>query len=72
VDSGDHREAVFWIVATAARCQVALTARAAAVAEERTPEFQALVADLTGLRTLADVLTRRDALLAALTGTAKG
>jgi hypothetical protein len=72
LDSGDHREAVFWIVATAARCQVALTARAAAVAEERTPEFRALVADLTGLRTLADVLTRRDALLAALTGTAKG
>ena len=72
VDSGDHREAVFWIVATAARCQVALTARAAAVAEERAPEFRALVADLTGLRTPADVLTRRDALLAALSGTTIG
>jgi hypothetical protein len=72
VDGGDHREAVFWIVATAARCQVALTARAAAVAEQRAPEFRALVADLTGLRTPADVLTRRDALLAALSGTTIG
>jgi hypothetical protein len=67
VAAGNHREAVFWIVATAARCQVASTARAAAIAEERAPEFRALVADLTGLRTPADVLTRRDALLAALT-----
>jgi hypothetical protein len=72
VDSGDHREAVFWIVATAARCQVALTARAAALAGQRAPEFRALVAALTGLRTPADVLTRRDALLAAPTGTATG
>jgi hypothetical protein len=72
LDSGDHREAVFWIAATAARCQAALTARAAAVAEERAPQFRALVADLTGLRTPADVLTRRDALLATLAATATG
>ena len=36
------------------------------VAEEREPAFRALVADLTGLRSPADVLTRRDALLADL------
>ena len=66
VDGGNHREAVFWVVATAARCQAALNALAPALAAEREPAFRALVADLTGLRTPADVLTRRDALLADL------
>ena len=64
VAGGNHREAVFWIVATAARCQAVLNAHDPALAAERDQAFRALVADLTGLRTPADVLTRRDALLA--------
>lgn len=66
VAAGDHREAVFWIVATAARCQAALTARAPHLARDHEPGFRALVADLVGLRGPTDVLTRRDALLATL------
>ncbi len=66
VDGGNHREAVFWVVATAARCQAALNVLAPALAAEREQAFRALVADLTGLRSPTDVLTRRDALLAAL------
>jgi hypothetical protein len=66
VDGGNHREAVFWVVATAARCQVALSARAPDLARDHEPGFRALVADLVGLRGPADLLTRRDALLAAL------
>ena len=66
VDGGNHREAVFWVVATAARCQAALNVLAPALAAEREQAFRALVADLTGLRSPTDVLTRRDALLADL------
>jgi hypothetical protein len=66
VAAGNHREAVFWVVATAARCQTALNAMAPALAAERERAFRALVADLTGLRSPTDVLTRRDALLADL------
>jgi hypothetical protein len=72
VDGGNHREAVFWVVATAARCQAALNARAPALAAEREQAFRALVADLTGLRGPTDVLTRRDALLADLAPPATG
>jgi hypothetical protein len=66
VESGNHREAVFWVVATAARCQAALEVRAPDLAAARAPAFRALVADLVGLHSPADVLTRRDALLATL------
>jgi len=72
VDAGNHREAVFWVVATAARCQAALNARAPALAADREQAFRALVADLTGLRGPTDVLTRRDALLADLAPPATG
>jgi hypothetical protein len=66
VAGGNHREAVFWVVATAARCHAVLNAYAPALAAEREQAFRALVADLTGLRTTADVLSRRDTLLADL------
>jgi hypothetical protein len=45
---------------------VALATRAPDLAREREPGFRALVADLVGLRGPAELLTRRDALLAAL------
>jgi hypothetical protein len=66
VEGGDHREAVFWIVATAARCQAVITDRAPALARDREPAFRALVADLTGMRTPADILAHRAALLPGL------
>ena len=72
VDGGNHREAVFWVVATAARCQAALNALAPALAAERERAFRALVADLTGLRSPTDVLTRRASLLADLAPPATG
>jgi hypothetical protein len=72
VDGGNHREAVFWVVATAARCQAALNVLAPALAAEREQALRALVADLTGLRSPTDVLTRRDALLAELAPPATG
>ncbi len=63
VDGGAHREAVFWITATAARCQSVLSAVAPDLARAREPGFRELVADLTGLRTVGDVRDRRDAVL---------
>jgi hypothetical protein len=66
VDAGHHREAVFWTVATAARCQQVLAAEAPALARARDPAFRALVADLTGLVAPGDVLVRRDDVLASI------
>ncbi len=66
VAAGDHREAVFWTVATAARCQQVLAADAPALAARRDREFHTLVAELTGLRTVRDVLVRRDDVLATI------
>ena len=58
VGRGDHREAVFWIVATAARCRMILRDDGA--------WFPDLVADLVGLPDPAALLARRDRVLAAL------
>jgi hypothetical protein len=55
VERGDHREAVFWILATWARCEAA-----------GGPGFQAMTADLTGLAGPVALLERRDAVLAFL------
>ena len=55
VERGDHREAVFWIVATWARCEAA-----------ESPGFQAMTADLTGLAGPATLLDRRDTVVAFL------
>ncbi|MGW2156337.1 hypothetical protein [Nonomuraea sp. NPDC001699] len=63
VDAGLHREAVFWLVATYARC---LDKRAAAGAPPGYEEgFQELLADL-GAATFADRRRRGDHVLAAL------
>jgi hypothetical protein len=66
VMTGDHREAVFWAVATAARCQQVLVADAPALGAERDREFRRLVAELTGLRSVQDVFRRRDDVLATI------
>ncbi|MFD0022333.1 hypothetical protein [Streptomyces sp. NPDC058382] len=60
LDRGDHREAVFWIVATLARCHTVLAVDAPALHAARLPAFEAAVAELTGITGTADILARRD------------
>lgn len=58
IAAGAHREAIFWIVATFARCHAILAADApAGVAEELAPAFDAVLADL-GITSTADLLDR--------------
>jgi hypothetical protein len=54
IDRGDHREAIFWMVATACRCQKVLAADAPELQEQYQPDFRALVADL-GIHSFADI-----------------
>jgi hypothetical protein len=57
VERGDHREAVFWLVATFSRCLQVLAAAGAPTAPHL-EAFRATVADLLGLRSPADLLER--------------
>ena len=60
IDGGCHREAVFWMVATFARCQKILAADAEGeVRRALAPAFEAMVADL-GIASSADILRRAD------------
>ena len=61
IAKGDHREAIFWIVATFARCQIILHADAATeIAGTWDVEFLDLMADL-GIRSFADLRMRGEA-----------
>jgi hypothetical protein len=60
IDAGDHREAVFWLLATFSRCQQILRVDAPELAEEHAADFDAAVADLLGCRTAADLRGRAD------------
>jgi hypothetical protein len=67
VDEGDHREAVFWIVATFARCQQILDADAPperSRAGERA--FREALAELTGVHDPDDLRARAEATVALL------
>ena len=68
VAAGDHREAVFWLVATFARSVQALDAAGAPTAARHRDAFAAAVADLLGLRDVEDLARRRAAVLAGLPG----
>ncbi|MGW0855034.1 hypothetical protein [Streptomyces sp. NPDC002690] len=57
IDAGDHREAVFWIIATFARCHTVLTADAPELAARHLPAFRAAVADL-GIDSGTDLVRR--------------
>lgn len=57
IDRGDHREAVFWILATFARCHTVLAADAPQAHEARVPAFRALAGDL-GLASPGDLVER--------------
>ncbi|MER6221058.1 hypothetical protein ABT189_10745 [Streptomyces sp900105755] len=57
IDSGDHREAVFWIIATFARCHTILAADAPQLHDALAPAFQAAVTDL-GISSTRDLIHR--------------
>lgn len=59
IDSGDHREAVFWIIATFARCHTILATDAPRLHETLAPAFQAAVTDL-GISSTRDLLHRAE------------
>ncbi|MGW2476069.1 hypothetical protein [Streptomyces sp. NPDC001665] len=63
IDRGDHREAVFWILATFARCHMVLAVDAPDLHTARLPAFREAVADLTGIADTRDLLARRDEVL---------
>lgn len=59
IDSGDHLEAVFWIIATFARCHTILATDAPRLHETLAPAFQEAVADL-GISSPGDLLDRAE------------
>jgi hypothetical protein len=59
IDSGDHREAVFWIIATFARCHTILATDAPRLHEALAPAFQAAVTDL-GSSSTRDLIHRAE------------
>ncbi|MFG3418055.1 hypothetical protein [Micromonospora sp. NPDC048063] len=67
VAAGCHREAMFWIVATYARCHAVLAVDAPERGVELAPAFEAAVADL-GVSSAADRRRRADEVLAFLPG----
>ncbi|MER6117220.1 hypothetical protein [Streptomyces sp. NPDC001743] len=66
LDRGEHREAVFWVVATLARCHAVLAVDAPALHSARLPAFRAAVAELTGITSTAGLLDRREKVLGFL------
>ena len=57
IERGDHREAVFWMTATYARCQQVFLADAPALAARYDPGFAELTGDL-GIRSFPDLERR--------------
>ncbi len=57
IRNGDHREAIFWIVATFARCRAVLAADAPQLGRELAPDFDGLLADL-GITSSTDLIHR--------------
>ncbi|MFC0506137.1 hypothetical protein [Micromonospora costi] len=67
VEAGRHREAMFWIVATYARCHAILAADAPEWGVRLLPLFEAALADL-GVASVGDRRRRADEALAAVPG----
>jgi hypothetical protein len=65
IERGDHREAMFWLAATAVRCQQVFVQDAPALLPRHEPGFMAMLADMS-IRDREDLITRRDAMLARL------
>jgi hypothetical protein len=66
--AGDHREAVFWLVATFSRCVQALDAAGSPAAAGHREAFAVAVSDLLDLRSPEDLARRRAAVLATVPG----
>lgn len=62
INQGNHRETVFWTLATYARCHKILSADAPALQEELRPHFATTLADL-GITSTADMLHRAEGTL---------
>ncbi|GGO43022.1 hypothetical protein GCM10012287_05180 [Streptomyces daqingensis] len=62
IGRGDHREAVFWIIATFTRCHTVLAADAPELHRSLDPAFREAVADL-GIGSVADLLPRAERVL---------
>ncbi|MBO0993782.1 hypothetical protein [Bacillus sp. SD088] len=67
IDKGHHKEAVFWIIATFARCHTILAIDAPSLHHEYFPSFQAAVGDL-GIFSTVDLLQRAETALQFLPG----
>ncbi|MFD0343145.1 hypothetical protein ACFVH0_31455 [Streptomyces sp. NPDC127117] len=67
IERGDHREAVFWIIATFARCHTVLAADAPELHLARLPSFLEAVADL-GITSTDDLLRRGEQVIGFLPG----
>lgn len=66
ISNGDHKEAVFWITATFARCYKILISDAPASAQKAcAADFEELLYDL-GIRSKSDLLARAEATIAGL------
>lgn len=65
IEAGDHREAVFWIVATWARCMTVFHNDAPALASRFGPGFRAALADL-GIDDLDDLRRQAGEVIAGL------
>lgn len=65
IAGGDQREAIFWMVATAARCQQVFQTDAPHLQAQFAPAFRELVADL-GIVSIGDMRERREAVERAL------
>jgi hypothetical protein len=65
IRQGNHREIVFWLVATYTRCHKILATDAPELERERSPAFDATLGDL-GLQSPADLAGRAEAVIAFL------
>lgn len=65
IEQGDHRAALFWLVATYSRCMIVLAQDAPALYARFLPDYDRLLADLS-VHSLADLQVYRDRTLAHL------
>ncbi|MGI6706712.1 MAG: hypothetical protein ACOX6S_10895 [Clostridia bacterium] len=65
IRAGNHREAVFWMLATFTRCHTILAADAPELGQRLTPDFHRMAADL-GIRSSEDIFNRAQEVLAFL------
>ena len=65
IKQGNHREVVFWLIATYTRCHKILATDAPELERERSSVFQDMMADL-GIQSPADLASRAEAAIAFL------